>query len=181
LPTSRSLSARTFSSAPAFATSSPFTGMKADIPPIAKAPRRWHVATSRSEERLIHRHLAAVGCQPVGRAAAALYGREDVIPAAAVEADDILTKRVEDLVHLERRRQRLDQHGRLDRPALEPELGLGEGEDVVPQRSLLHALQLGEVEIRAGAFGERRASVVPEIDGEIEQSAGDYLAVHGHM
>ena len=33
----------------AFAASSPLTGMKADMPPIAKAPRRWQVATSRSE------------------------------------------------------------------------------------------------------------------------------------
>jgi hypothetical protein len=29
--------------------SSPLTGMKADIPPMAKAPRRWQVAISRSE------------------------------------------------------------------------------------------------------------------------------------
>ncbi len=40
LSTSRSLSARTLSSAARFASSSPLTGMKADIPPIAKAPRR---------------------------------------------------------------------------------------------------------------------------------------------
>lgn len=43
------VSARTLSSADWFAASLPFTGMKADIPPIANARRRWHVATSRNE------------------------------------------------------------------------------------------------------------------------------------
>ena len=41
--------ARTLSIAARFASSSPFTGMKADMPPIAKAPRRWQVSISRSE------------------------------------------------------------------------------------------------------------------------------------
>ena len=48
-PTSRNLSARTLSSAARFAASSPLTGMKADMPPMAKAPRRWQVAIRRSE------------------------------------------------------------------------------------------------------------------------------------
>ena len=39
---------------------------------------------------------------------------EDVVPAPAVEPGDVIAQLVEDLVHLEGRRQRLDQHRRLD-------------------------------------------------------------------
>ena len=99
------------------------------------------------EERLIHRHRRPVGRQPVGASAEPLDRREDIIPAAAVQPDDILSQRVEDLVHLERRRDGLDQDRRLDRPALQPQPVLGQREDIAPQRRFLRALELGDVEI----------------------------------
>ena len=58
--------------------------------------------------------------------------REDIVPAAAVEADDMVAQLVEDLVHLERRRQRLDQHRRLERPMRDAEFVLRVGEHLVP-------------------------------------------------
>ena len=47
-PASRSLSARTASSARRLASSSVRLGITADIPPIACAPRRWQVFTNSS-------------------------------------------------------------------------------------------------------------------------------------
>jgi len=46
----------------------------------------------------------------------------------------MLTQFVEDLVHLERRRDGLDEHGGADRAVLDAQVLLAEGEDVVPQR-----------------------------------------------
>src|SRR5207342_2175626 len=96
-------------------------------------------------------------------------GREDIVPATAVEADDILFEGVKNLVHLERRGQCLDEHGRLDRAPLEAKLGLRESEDVVPQCRFVTALELWQIEIRTGAFGERCSRVAPKIDGKVEQ------------
>ncbi len=45
-PASRALSARTFSSAAALASSFRRSGITADMPPIAEAPRRWQARTS---------------------------------------------------------------------------------------------------------------------------------------
>ncbi|KAG0733423.1 hypothetical protein G6F23_013361 [Rhizopus arrhizus] len=68
----------------------------------------------RLQERLGHGHLAALGQHAVGVAAEGLQVGEDVVPAPAVQADDTVAQRVQDLVHLEHRRQRFDQHGHLD-------------------------------------------------------------------
>ena len=46
---------------------------------------------------------------------------EDVVPAAGVEAGRVVAQLVEDLVHLERGEDRLDQDGRPDRAVLETE------------------------------------------------------------
>ena len=54
-------------------------------------------------------------------ARAVLMKREDVVPAAAVQPGDVVAQLVEDLVHLEGRRQRLDQHRRLDRAVRQAE------------------------------------------------------------
>jgi hypothetical protein len=56
---------------------------------------------------------------------------------------------MEDLVHLERRRERFDQDGDLDGAAIEAEPFLGEFEYVAPQRGFVAAFQLGQIEIGA--------------------------------
>jgi hypothetical protein len=60
----------------------------------------------------------------------------------------VLAQLVEDLVHLERGEDRLDQHGRLDRAARDAELVLRHHEHVVPQPRLEMALELRQVEVR---------------------------------
>ena len=62
-----------------------------------------------------HRHRVAVGQHELGPLAEALDRAEHVVPAPGVEPGGVLAQLVEDLVHLERRRERLDQHRRLDR------------------------------------------------------------------
>jgi hypothetical protein len=49
---------------------------------------------------------------------------------------------VKDLLHLERGQDRLDQHRRLDRAALDSHAVLGEVEDLVPQACLAMTLEL---------------------------------------
>ena len=81
---------------------------------------------------------------------------EDVIPAAAVEAGGVVAQLVEDLVHLERGEDGLDQHGGADGAARDAELVLRADEDVVPEARFEVALHLGQIEVGAGAA--RRAA-----------------------
>src|SRR6185312_2269748 len=134
--TSRSLSARTLSSAASFAASSPLIGICAAMPPIAMAAQRFQVG-------------------------------KNVIPATAVEADDATAQRVQDLVHLERGRQGLDQHRGLHRAARQLQFGLGGAHHVFPQRGLFHRLQLGQVEVRAAVALVQRACVVEHEQAEV--------------
>ena len=102
-----------------FAAGSSLIGICAAMPPIACAPRRWQVLIEQlrvgAQEGLVHRDLRAVGQDERRVVAELLDEAEDVVPAAAVEAGGVLAQLVEDLVHLERGGQRLDEHGRLDR------------------------------------------------------------------
>ena len=68
---------------------------------------------------------------------------EDVVPAAAVQACGVVLQLVENLVHLKGGEDGLDQHGRADRAAWNPQLVLREVEHVVPEACLEMALQLG--------------------------------------
>ena len=61
----------------------------------------------------------------------------------------MLSQLVEDLVHLERSQDRLDEDGGTDRPARNPQLLLREDKDVVPQTRFEVRLELGQVEVRA--------------------------------
>ena len=106
---------------------------------------------------------------------------KDVVPAAAVEAGHVVAQLVDDLVHLEGGGQRLDQHRRLDGADGDAQRLLGPGEDLVPQTRLEIALELGQVEIGAGAARDQRLGVDEDIEAEIEQAAGDRLAVDDQM
>ncbi len=63
---------------------------------------------------------------------------------------------VEDLLHLERREDRLDQDGRADRALRHADGVLGVAEDVVPEARLEVALELRQVVVRAAAALDRR-------------------------
>ena len=99
---------------------------------------------------------ARSGSTNSGRDAELLDHAEDVVPASGVQPRRVLAQLVEDLVHLERGEDRLDQHGGADRAARDAERVLREHEDVVPEARLEMALQLRQVEVRARAA--RRAA-----------------------
>jgi hypothetical protein len=92
--------------------------------------------------RLLHRDLRAVGEQCARVVPVHLDETEDVVPAPAVETDRVIAQLVQDFVHLERRGQRLDQHGRADRPERKAERLLRVHEHLVPDSRLAMALEL---------------------------------------
>ena len=69
----------------------------------------------RPHERHRHRDLRrGRAARTSGRSRKRLDDAEDVVPAAGVEPGRVVAQLVEDLVHLERGGDRLDQHGRAD-------------------------------------------------------------------
>src|SRR5213076_1818825 len=155
-PDSRSLSSRTFESATRFTSGSFRDGMNAAMPPIACAPRRWHVATSSS-----------------------VYARMN--GTASVQRAAVVAQLVQDLLHLERGEGRLDQHGAADRAVRDAELLLRERERLRPQPRLEVRLQLGQVEVRPAAAVEQLARVAGERQPEVEERRRDGLAVDEHV
>ena len=124
-------------------------------------------------ERHRHRDLAAVGEHEARPAATVvLDDREDVVPAPGVQARAVVAQLVQDLVHLERGRQRLDQHGGADGAVRDADVLLAEREDVVPQLRLLARLQLRDVEVRASPGLDQRLCVVQEVETEVDQRPG---------
>ena len=67
----------------------------------------------------------------------------------------MLAELMQDLVHLERGEDRLDQHRRADRAAAETEPLLREGEHVVPETRLQVGLELRQVEVGTAARVEQ--------------------------
>src|SRR5262249_24179668 len=100
------------------------------------------------EETLVHRHARAVRQSRAGISPEVLDEADDVVPAPAVESGRVLAQFPEDLVHLERGEDGLDQHRRPDRAPGKAELILGCAEDLVPEAGLAVALELRKVEVR---------------------------------
>ena len=88
---------------------------------------------------------------------------------------------VQRLLHLERERQDLDENGGLDRPAVELELVLGPGEDLIPKARLAVALELRQVEVKTGPALEQAPRVVEGVEPEVEERAGDGRAVDAEV
>src|SRR5207245_11095647 len=98
-----------------------------------------------------------------------LHDAEDGGLALDVECTVAVAQLVQDLVHLERGQDRLDQHRGADGAAGNAQLILRDIEDVVPEASLEVALELGQIEIWAAALVEKPPGVVKEIEAEVEQ------------
>ena len=84
---------------------------------------------------------------------------------------------VEDLLHLERGEDRLDEDGGADRPLRQAERVLGEDERVVPEPRLVVALELGEVEVRPRPGLQLPLGRVEHVEAEVEEAGGHGLAV----
>ena len=68
----------------------------------------------RFQEMLVHGHVRAVRQHEIRAVPELLDEAEDVVPAAAVQPRRMVAQFVQDLVHLERGENRLDQHGGAD-------------------------------------------------------------------
>ncbi|MNM75117.1 hypothetical protein D3C81_868900 [compost metagenome] len=93
----------------------------------------------------------------------------------------MLAQLIQDLFHLERGEDGLDQHGGLDGALRQADFVLRHHEDVVPQARFQMAFHLGQVEERAGAAGDLLAGIVEQEQREIEDAARDALAVDGDV
>jgi hypothetical protein len=142
---------------------------------VAGLHQQFRVGT---HERRRHGHGGAVRQNEAGTGVAeVLDDAEQVVPAAGVQARGVVPQLVEDLVHLERRRDGLDQHGGADGALAEAEEVLGEDKDVVPQPGLEVALHLRQVVVRAVAVEHQLLGDVEEVQAEVNQRADGGFAV----
>lgn len=86
----------------------------------------------------------------------------------------------QDLLHLERGGEGLDEDCGADSVVRDADVGLGEEEDVVPEPGLEVVLHFGKVEIGAGATLDELVGVVVEVESKIEEGTGDGGVVDGH-
>src|SRR5439155_159452 len=100
---------------------------------------------------------------------------------ARIQARCVLPQFVQNLLHLKRGGDRLDQGGRLHASRGDPDPFLGEAEHVGPQAGLEMTLHLREVEVGARPPGEELLRVVEEVQSEIHEAARSDLAVDPQM
>lgn len=131
----------------------------------------------RLHESDFHRHVLAIGKDRVPVLSPPLDEAEDVIPATAVQPARMGPQLPQDLVHLERSWQRLDQDGGADASRWDAAVRLAEVEDVGPQAGFEVVFHFGEVEVGAAAVGEEVSGVVEEEEGKVEDGAGHGLVV----
>ena len=104
-----------------------------------------------------------------------------VVPTADVQAGGVLTQFPQHLIHFERRKHGLDQDSAFDRTLRHAQFVLRHHEDVVPQPRLEVRFQLGQIEIRAATALEQLFGAMEKVKPEIEDAAGDLLAVDQHV
>ncbi len=127
----------------------------------------------RPHERGRHRDRVAVRQDEPGSAVTeVLHDGEQVVPAPRVQPGGVVAQFVEDLLHLVRGSDRLDQDGGADRALRDADVVLGEDEDVVPEAGLQVRLGLGQVEVRSLSHVEQAPGVVEEVQAEIDEAPG---------
>ena len=137
--------------------------------PVAGADQKLGVGP---HERRGHGHRGPVRQHELPAAVAeVLDHREQVVPAARVQARGVLVQLEEDLLHLHGRRHRLDQDGCPHGPDRQPERLLGSSEHVVPQPRLEVALRLRQVEVRPAAAAGELGGVVEHVEPEVDECA----------
>ena len=147
-------------------------------PSVARADEQVGI---RPHERNGHRDLRPIGQDELLASAELLDDAEDVVPSACVQARCVVPQFVQDLLHLKRGGDRLDQGGRLHASREDPDPFLGEAENVGPQAGLEMTLHLREVEVGARPPGEKLLRVVEEVQPEIHEAPRSDLAVDAQM
>ena len=118
-----------------------------------------------------HRDHGAVGQHFVGARLEPLDIAEDVVPAAAVQADNPVAQNIQDFVQFKRGGDGFDQDRDAHRAGFKAQRLLRVPDDQRPEPGLLHALQLGQIVVRARAIRLEGLMVVEQIKTEIEQAA----------
>src|SRR5574343_558528 len=106
---------------------------------------------------------------------------EDVVTATGVQTGRVVAQFVEDFFHLEGGENGFNQHGGLDGALRQTDVVLGHNEGVIPQAGFEVAFHLRQVVERAGATGNLFLCVVEEDQTEVEQAAGNALAIDQHV
>src|SRR6185437_3922505 len=106
---------------------------------------------------------------------------ENVIPAAAIQSDDMFAQLEKNFVHLERGGQGFDKHGRLDGAKRHANRFLGPDENIVPQPGFEMAFHFGQIEIGPGAERLLPRVVMKEIKAEIRKRPGKRTAIDFDM
>ena len=124
---------------------------------------------------------SAIGEQEIAFVPELFDAGKNVIPAAAVQSGGVIAQFVENLVHLECCRDRFDQNCRANRALRNAEFVLRQLEDVVPNARLQMALHFRQIKIWTASARDQLFRVVKEVEAEIEETAGNRLAVDEHM
>ena len=131
----------------------------------------------RAHERHGHGELRPVRQDELRTVPEVLDHAEQVVPAARVEPGRVVPQLVQDLVHLERGEDRLDQDRGPYGAAGQGQRVLGGVEHVVPQPRLEMAFQLRQVKIRPAPAGQQLARGVKEVEPEVHQARRHRQAV----
>ena len=132
-----------------------------------------HESNLHRDIRTVRQHSVKVCPPPFDEA-------EDVIPPSTIETARMLSQLEQDLFHLEGSGKGLDQDCSTDGSLRNADVVLGEGEDIVPEASLLVVLHLREIEIRAGSSLDELTRVVEEIEGKVEDGTRNGCVVDSH-
>lgn len=81
----------------------------------------------------------------------------------------MITQLEENLLHVERSREGLNQHRSSNRVMRYPDVRLGEEEDIVPQPRFLVVLHLWKIEVRSVAVLHELVSIVEEVHRKVEE------------
>ena len=93
----------------------------------------------------------------------------------------MLTQLIENLVHLKRGNDGLDQNGSFHAALRHANGVLGRHEHLIPEPRFEMALQLGQVEVRTKTAGQQFLGVVEHIERKIEEPARYALPIDSHM
>lgn len=91
---------------------------------------------------------------------------------STVKSRRVLSQLEEDLLHLKRSRERLNEYGSTDRAVRHADVGLREVEDVVPETCLLVVLHLGKIKVRTRPACDELLCIVEEVESKVEDGRG---------
>ena len=106
---------------------------------------------------------------------------ENVVPTAAIQAGRMIAQFVQNLVHFKRGENRFDQNGSANGALRNSQLVLRKNEHVIPETRFEMTLHLWKIEIWPGAARDLVLRVMEKEQAEIEEGAGDGLAVYEEM